>query len=411
MLIEDDGDVSEFPRTPVKMFQLLGERAAEGRTISAGGSTRLGQSGIFNFPALFYVPAIQYASLPPMDDHLGLILVHHEEYEYARQYGLTRFLSRLGRYCASFPYPTWNTAARPSLFDAGAQEVSILANAGHAATLHSFVHMQDRELQLHLHLDDVATVSSRLEALPENQVAIFNTAFSPLCEASLYWQEGQDTPGAYAAPDMTTDIIGGSFISMTSGETAELAIVEDGFAVTLTADQFQALVAAIGNRQVYQANFHSGSQLTVSLLPPDLQAKARPYQPIAAWRSLSPTESQVAPLLQMGDWIDATDNQVVAERVSTESLETYLQEVHAKLEQSLGDEKARFSFSLDVAIDGGNVAVAFSSDDNLNPDFGAFVVESVKAIKPCAVASRIKIRLPFSVNSPDSSEARNNDPG
>ncbi|MBT5725051.1 MAG: hypothetical protein HOI74_13580, partial [Gammaproteobacteria bacterium] len=116
LLVGDEDNIEDFPKTPIKMFQLLAERTRSGRVVVSGDSTRLGQKGIFGFPSLFYVPSIGYEDLPSVDEYLSLILVHQEEYDYARQFGLARFLSRLGKHCSSFPYPTWNTPARPSLF-------------------------------------------------------------------------------------------------------------------------------------------------------------------------------------------------------------------------------------------------------------------------------------------------------
>ena len=172
LLVEDDGDAEALPKTPLKMFQLLGERTSAGRIVDCGDSTRLGERGIFGFPELFYVPAIQYESLPNLDEYLSLVLVHQEEYDYARQYGLTRFLSRLGRFCSSFPYPTWNTQARPSLFADNSREISMLTDASHVLLEYSHAHQLDNVLQLQLHKSDADEALHALDNLGDNQVAI-----------------------------------------------------------------------------------------------------------------------------------------------------------------------------------------------------------------------------------------------
>ncbi|MGV0036536.1 MAG: hypothetical protein ACNYPE_16875, partial [Candidatus Azotimanducaceae bacterium WSBS_2022_MAG_OTU7] len=84
LLVDDADDVDDFPKTPIKLFQLLAERTRSGRTVTAGDSTRLGQKGIFGFPSLFYVPSIQYEGLPSVDNYLSLILTHQQEYDFAR---------------------------------------------------------------------------------------------------------------------------------------------------------------------------------------------------------------------------------------------------------------------------------------------------------------------------------------
>lgn len=73
LLIDDAADPNDVSKTPIKMFQLLGERTIE-RQVDYGDSTRLGQKGIFGFPGLYYVPAIQYEGLPNLDEYLACIL-------------------------------------------------------------------------------------------------------------------------------------------------------------------------------------------------------------------------------------------------------------------------------------------------------------------------------------------------
>ncbi|MEM7279888.1 MAG: DUF3480 domain-containing protein, partial [Pseudomonadota bacterium] len=154
LLIDDDAEPDNYPKTPVKMFQLLADHAVDGRVVDCGDATKLGQRGIFDFPGLFYVPAIQYPELPSLDEFLGLVLVHQTEYDYAKLYGLTRLLSRLGRFCSTFPYPTWNTQVRPSLFAGSVHEISLLTEASHIALEHSHVHQLDQVLQLQLSKND-----------------------------------------------------------------------------------------------------------------------------------------------------------------------------------------------------------------------------------------------------------------
>ncbi|HAK51875.1 MAG TPA: hypothetical protein DCM54_08235 [Gammaproteobacteria bacterium] len=59
LLLEDEDEPDDFPRTPIKIFQLLGDYAKQGRTVTAGEATKLGTTGLFGFRVLFYLPAIQ----------------------------------------------------------------------------------------------------------------------------------------------------------------------------------------------------------------------------------------------------------------------------------------------------------------------------------------------------------------
>ena len=60
LLLEEDDDENEFPKTPIKIFQLLEKYARDGKTVDIADATKLGKTGLFGFTALDYLPAIHY---------------------------------------------------------------------------------------------------------------------------------------------------------------------------------------------------------------------------------------------------------------------------------------------------------------------------------------------------------------
>lgn len=404
LLVEDEGNTEDFPKTPIKMFQLLAERTSSGRTVVSGDSTRLGQKGIFGFPSLFYVPSIQYEGLPSVDEYLGLILVHQEEYDYARQYGLTRFLSRLGKFCSSFPYPTWNTPARPSLFPSSTRELSILSDASHVLADYSYAHQLGSVLQLQLHQKDADQVQKALAGLQQDQVAVINTAFSPRCDASLYWQEGQEHPGAYAAPEATTGMLGGSFVSLGFSQLPELSIEEDGFSVVFSLTDWEALCQAIGNEESYETELPDGRRFILDYVDVTARSRARPYEPVAVWKNLEPsastkTTSEPAPLnVRAGTYDNLSGAASLAERVNQVDLLAYIERVEATLSDAMSEETDSFVLELELKITPGKVNIRLLSNIDLNPEFEAFITGTVQKIEPCPVTSQIQIRVPFHIN-------------
>ncbi|MBT4493587.1 MAG: DUF3480 domain-containing protein [Gammaproteobacteria bacterium] len=404
LLVDDEGDAEDLPQTPLKMFQLLGERTSAGRIVECGDSTRLGQRGIFGFPGLFYVPAIQYESLPNLDEYLSLILVHREEYDYIRQYGLTRFLSHLGRFCSSFPYPTWNTQARPSLFPNNIREISMLTDASHVQLEHSYAHQLGDVLQLQLHKSDAEKALHAIDNLDDDQVAILNTAFSPRCDASLYWQEGQDLPGAYAAPDSVTGMIGGSFISLCRSDFSDIAIVEDGFSVNLTAPQWHQLSQSIESSVACEFNLDGDRRFVLDFVDVSAKPLARPYQPLAVWRQLTPpepntTQSIETGRIQMGAFTNLSGENSLSERVSRDELLDYLSRIHATFNEALSEEEDSFEFELELTVYPDRVESRLVAHIELNPEFTEFIQGMIQKIRSCDVTSQVMIRLPFSVNS------------
>ena len=417
-LLADDGAATDdIPKTPFKMFQLLGERTSGDRHVDCGDSTRLGQRGIFGFPCLYYVPAIQFDTLPNLDNYLGLVLVHQEEYEYIRQYGLTRFLSRLGKFCSSFPYPTWNTKARPNLFPANTRELSMLADASHVSLDHSHVHLQGDTLQLQLRRQDADKALNALNNLDDDQVAILNTAFSPRCDASLYWQEGQQQPGAYAVPNSIANMIGGSFISLCHSNRSEMTISEDGFSVNLTSEQWQTFKRAIANRRSCKSELDDHRCFVLDFVDIAASPHARHYQPVAIWRQIETdaaavdnlrekmenndeleTETKETKRIVMGEFTNLTGKNSLAERVNREDLHTYFHRILEALEAALSEEEDSFDFELELAIYPHQVLTKIVAGFELNPEFVAYILALMSQIETCHVTSQIRVRVPFSVN-------------
>ena len=402
LLLDDDADPEQFPKTPIKMFQLLADHAKDARLVDSGDGTLLGQRGIFEFPCLFYVPAIQYEELPCLDEYLGLILVHQEEYDYAKQYGLTRFLSRLGRFCSTFPYPTWNTQIRPSLFPTNTREVSMLADAGHVLLEHSHVHQQADVLQFQLNQKDADSVGATLQTLSIDQVAIFNTALSPRCDASLYWQGGQESPGAYAGPAATTGMISGSFLSIGYGEAQEMSLVEDGFSVTLLQTDWQALCDAISVGQSFERRLPDGQRFLLDYLDVYAKLTARRYESAAIWRQLDAPETlevtKPSKLLTMHPFVNLSGENSLAQRVNRQQLEAYIERIEQTLSIALSEEQDQFEFEVLLTIYPNKIDCQLSASIDLNPEFIEFMRTTILEIEFCTVTSQIKFKLPFVVN-------------
>ncbi|MBO6555415.1 MAG: DUF3480 domain-containing protein [Pseudomonadales bacterium] len=407
LIADDDADTEDFPKTPVKMFEQLAERTRTGKRVESGDATRLGQKGIFNFPCLFYVPAIQFPDMPSLDEHLALILVHEQEYDYAKQYGLTRFLSRLGKFCSSFPYPTWNTAARPTLFPDSIQELSILADASHIMAEHSHVHQQASVLQLQLQEQDADTVTAALKVLTKDQIATINTAFSPRCDASLYWQEGQTEPGAYAAPETSTGLIGGSFFSISFGDDPGMGIIEDGFSVTLPEAELHQFCEAADKQNAFEYEFQNGARFILDYLGRSARMRARGYDPAAVWRDLAVAEPSPVPQgtttpasrVRAGELTNLLPSVSLASRISRHDLDDFVKRVEKSLDDAMSEEQDSFSFDVELRVRPGEITASVSSQDmDLNPEFAEFIRERVELEPACPVASEVRVRVPFSVN-------------
>ena len=242
-------------------------------------------------------------------------------------------------------------------------------------------------------------MTSALEGLDNNQIAILNTAFSPRCDASLYWQEGQKDPGAYAAPEATTDLIGGSFVSIGLSDSPELSIVEDGYSVILTPENWIKFCDAIRQEQSFECQCDSG-RFILNYIAKSARPRARPYDPVAVWRRLGDNQPNVADnkKLKFKEFIDLSGESSLSERVGRDRLDAHIERIRQVLADALSEETTSFTFHLDLTIYPDRVEPRFFSDADLNPEFIQFIEDTVKQIPSCEVTSQIRIRLPFSIN-------------
>ncbi len=407
LLVDDDANHEDVPKTPVKMFSLLERYAAEGRLVDAGDATRLGQRGIFGFTALFYVPAIQYVDLPDLSQHLGIMLVHQDEYEYAKEYGLTRFLSRLGKFCSTFPYPTWNTQVRPSLSKKHGRELSLLADNRHINTTRSFIHEDRFGFEFTLHEVDRAKLLDAMKLQDNSDALIVNCAFSPSCDASLYWEEGLTIAGAYASPKPQLDKIGGSFLALHESKDRSAGIVEDGYFLSIKKSDLTLLKQAIEQKNPLTLALDKRSFRLVHL-DGTITACARSYESVAVWKSLDPdssapvdgnTQTNDAPRrVTIGARRNLTGSRSLAERVHAAELDIYLSRIEKVLVESLADETEQFELSIELAVYPKKVSSKISATIDLNPEFLEFVEETIATVPPCRVRAQIKIGLHLSLN-------------
>ncbi len=288
LLLEDDDEPDDFPRPPLKLFQFLSEHVRAGKIMTSGRATTLGQSGLFGFDALFYLPAVAYESLPDLDNHLALMLVHRGEYEFARRYGLSRLVSRISRMCSCFPFPTWNTRRRPSLFEPGHQEPTMI-NERARTGLNSAV-IRDETVRLNLAENGRET----LVTLEEGQSVVLLADPVNVAEAALYWTP--ELRGAVTLIAAPTDF-SASFVRVIVGHERYVRFIEDGVDLGVLRQDIAPLASSgFEGHQTPFLQFTTG-------LPGQ---PATPYQSGAGW---------LVPALFQQRWLDRTRGKLTLRRV------------------------------------------------------------------------------------------------
>ena len=409
LLMEDDDDENEFPKTPIKIFQLLENYARDGKIVDIADATKLGKTGLFGFTALYYLPAIHYEGLPDCDNYLALMLVHQAEYEFAKRYGFTRLLSRIGKFCSSFPYPTWNTRRRPSLFkpdhreDSVLNEIDLLHLKGIQAEL-----VQDVVL-LTLHTSNKHRLAQYLDRLAsQNKVFALQTSMPLAANACLYWVPGQTRPGAYTAPDEVTRI-GAAFIMFETTKTSSSRLIEDGFLFSLSRQALARLRASCESTRNSGVLESSGMRLSLQWHRDngdDLQP-AIPYQHRAGWTELAyrvnhenPADKPVdkpVDKIRLKSVTDISTN--ASDKVNSEHLRHYVESIQTFLLSSMLEETEELNLTIRVDILDNAATYEINANIELNPEFITFIAKGLAQLRPCQASVPVTFDLVFAINS------------
>ena len=356
LLLEDEDEPGDFPKTPIKIFQLLGDYAKQGRTVTAGEATKLGTTGLFGFPVLFYLPAIQYQDLPPVDNHLALMLIHQDEYEFARRFGLSRLVSRISKLCSCFPYPTWNTRQRPSLFEANHREDSVL-NGGHANLNIGRALLHGRQLSLWLHPDHQQLFTNLQQPL-----TLLCEATSD-ADAALYWDA--TSTGAVTIAATPADI-GLSFVQFRITDIPSLALVEDGAVISITDEERTRIASATSNEVI--------SPLLTVYIDERPKHGTPSYQVGAGW--IEPEQINTLFLERQIGNISLNQISHVSLSANREILVAVATEIQDMLADVMSEETESFQLALTIS----DAQLSLAGDIEFNPQFVSFITQSLSSI-------------------------------
>jgi hypothetical protein len=420
LLLEDDDDEDSFPKTPVKIFQLLEKSARGGKAANIADSTRLGSTGFYGFAAVYYLDAIQYEDLPDLTDHLSLMLVHQSEYEFAKKYGFTRLLSRIGKFCSSFPYPTWNSRHRPSLFEEKPSEVTILENIRSLTFKNNTAELVGNQVVLTIDPLDRDQLLGSLRKLESSPFAL-NTSLSLNVNAALSWEPGQEKPGAYTAPDEVTHI-GAAFVQFESAATTSSNLVEDGFSFRLSPETLAVFCTLLNEKRDNEVLDTGSFQLQVKWLQPQVgnRKPAVAYHHLAAWTTLDDSglaETEIADSQKESDLSETEHNDAQIEgqekvvlskmadvtmnaskRVASNQLNEYIESIKSFLASAMQEESDKISLTIRTTIERKKAKHVIDADIQLNPEFIEFMENGLARILPCYTASPLTFELSFTVN-------------
>jgi len=243
-----DGDHERgLLRHALQLIKVLYELVQGGGSIRAGDFTDFGPAGLFgaDLRGAVYLPALSLPDVERDGEALAVIILSAAELALMQACGLMRVVARLGQAHQFFPYPPWLDRGRASVA-AAAPEQTILTNVASTWIAGTTVEKIGEVVTLELPAAQASQLSERLAQLPAGTPFALLALPSPRSTAPLVWRPGQANPQAYSGPDASMQALSGNFVLLAPDQPAdEGQLIEDGFALTFTAETWSQVQAAL----------------------------------------------------------------------------------------------------------------------------------------------------------------------
>jgi hypothetical protein len=392
-LRRDPGEAEDgFPADPLHLLATIYQLAENGQRVTSGSITEFGARSFFGHH-LLYVKAQPLASVTLPPRCLAALLVTTDELRAVREFGSTRVLARLGQASLHYPFPPWADRRRAGLSLARTFETSLLAKLARASAHDAHVAVRDNHITLSVLRSEQQSWQARLAEIPETVPLALLTAFDPAADGCLTWVPGQKSPEAIVPPGSRGEQVSGCFIAFVAEQPGNRGqILEDGFAIELTSDTWQALRRALADgADLAIPATGDGMSFTLAwrdelyVSPIDAQAYRAEggwgaYQPsTAAAASPSPSKVKLAQVRLL------TSQDDITARTQVEALASFLREIQGVAERLLGNRDEEFEILLRVACKPEGHDVNLSGRGEAPSDVMQGFFEAVKQLPPLPV--------------------------
>lgn len=393
-LRREPGEAAErFPDPPFRLFAAIHELAERGQRVTAGGQTEFGDARFFDHHVL-YAPAqpLSGVALPP--GCLTALLVTADELRAVRTFGPTRVLARMGQAATHYPFPPWVDRRRRGMAMERTFEASALAKLPRAsaqdvrATLHG-----DRIVVSALRSEQPAW-QDRLAQLPDRVALALLTAFDPTANGCLVWVPGQKDPEAIIPAGSDATRVCGCFLAVFADQPANAGkILEDGFAMQLTGEAWQALRRALIEGEELMIPAADGMSCALTWRDQDEVDPAE-----GGWQAYAPEAPAGRPgKIALGPVRLLTPEAELAERASAEQLGAFCRELQRCVERVLADRDEPLELRLQVICRPRSHRVGLSHKGNASDDLLDALIDALEQIPTLPVRGEVSFELELSV--------------
>ena len=257
---QEGEDTTKFPTQPLQLFLLLYKYAMQ-KAINAGDVIKLGEKGLFGFPAIACTfPLVDIPNAPFTRPTLSALLLTKDEFLTAHSYGLSRVVSRLGFEQKRYPCQAANARGRTSIDWQPVVQKSQLKNIPRTPIKQASVYMfGGDQVVLNLPAATRTALANAFKKHPPNKSLCLLMQLQAKHEGCLVWLPESDSTEMHTKVNAAGESIAGCFILLEPGQTNDgAAILEDGFVMNFTPQNWQQFVAAIATGQFLQIQGSDG---------------------------------------------------------------------------------------------------------------------------------------------------------
>ena len=249
--INANEDPNKFPMQPLQFFSYLLKHAQQKKTVDIGDAIKLGEKGLFGFVGMAFTYALNNPTQTPLRrPTLSCLLLTEAELLNAQQHGLSRVIARLGYEQDHFPCIPWNNRERPSLSLNNVTQLTTLNRAPKIPMKHTAVYMEDGEtVVLNIPKRMRSYLLKAAEGVKGDSLYLLTQIF-PGNDGCMTWLPHKDSSQIVSAENSAGEAIAGCFLLFhKSADFNGASMLEDGFAMNVTATTWQALRSAMAAGQ------------------------------------------------------------------------------------------------------------------------------------------------------------------
>jgi hypothetical protein len=393
-LRREPGEPAErCPEEPFRLFAAIHDLAERRQRVTIGGQTELGDARFFDHHVL-YVAAqpLSGVSLPP--SCLAALLMTADELRAVRTFGPTRVLARMGQAATHYPFPPWADRQRRGVAMERTFEASALTQLPRASAQDVRATLHNDRIVISALRTEPPVWPDRLAQLPSGVPLALLTALDPAANGCLVWVPGQKEPEAIIPTGSDASRVCGCFLALFADQPANTGkILEDGFAIQLTGEAWQALRRALieGEELAIPSTDGMSLALTWRDAADDLADAGGPSQADAPEPAARPSKVALGPVRLL------TPEAELAQRASSEQLGAFCRELQRCVERVLADRDQPLELRLQVICRPRSHRVGLSHKGDASDDLLDTLIDALEQIPTLPVRGEISFELELSV--------------